>query len=153
MLRNMLEGRFSLRLRRETRQLPVYVLTRLEERGSLGPNLRPAAKDCRPQLPMCEGRSGGGRSAYQGAPWPTVLQTIGNALDGRLVDRTGLSGVYDFELTHTQGLAVTSTDSGVDIFGAVRQQLGLKLEPGRAHPSRSRSSNPSRGRPPTSPKS
>jgi uncharacterized protein (TIGR03435 family) len=131
MLRNLLEERFALRLRKETRQLPVYLLTRLDER-SLGPNLRPAVKDCLPRT-ACEGRSGGGGSTYKGAQWSIVLQSIGQALDGRLVDRTGLSGLFDFELTYSsRGLTVTPGDSGVDIFGAVRQQLGLKLEPSRA---------------------
>lgn len=129
MLRNLLEDRFGLRLRRETRELPVYLLTKLDERGRLGPNLRLAAKDCLPRT-ACQGRTGAGHSEFQGAQWSIVLQSIGAALDGRLVDRTGLSGVFDFELTYAQSLSVA--DSGVDIFGAVRQQFGLKLEPGRA---------------------
>jgi uncharacterized protein (TIGR03435 family) len=50
----------------------------------------------------------------------------------RLVDRTGLSGVFDFEWNYTPlGLPATA-DSGGDVFTAIRQQLGLKLEPGRA---------------------
>jgi hypothetical protein len=54
MLRRLLEERFALRARRETREMPVYLLTRLEEE-ELGPNLRRAAKDCLPSQ-MCEGR-------------------------------------------------------------------------------------------------
>lgn len=132
MLRNLLEDRFGLRVRRETRELPVYLLTRLDERGALGPNLRRATKNCLPRT-ACEGRTNGADSSYRGAHWSIVLQTIGAGLDGRLMDRTGLSGVFDFELTFsTRGLSVAPGDSGVDIFGAVRQQFGLKLEPDRA---------------------
>jgi uncharacterized protein (TIGR03435 family) len=131
MLRSLLEERFRLRLRRETRQLPVYVLTRLDERA-LGPNLRSAVKDCLPRT-ACEGRTTAGFTTYTGAQWSIVLQSIGQGLDGRLVDQTGLSGVFDFELTYNpRGLTVTGADSGIDIFGALRQQFGLKLEPSRA---------------------
>ena len=132
MLRNLLEDRFGLRVRRETRQLPVYILTKLDERGRLGPNLRTAAKTCAINQ-SCEGRIGGGFAAYKGAPWPMVLDAIGTATGERIVDRTGLSGAFDFELTYTaRSLSTTTADSGVDIFAAVRQQLGLKLEAGRA---------------------
>ena len=132
MLRNLLEERFGLRVRREARQLPVYILTKLDERGRLGPNLRTAAKTCAIDR-SCEGRIGGGFAAYKGAPWSMVLDSIGTATGERIVDRTGLSGAFDFELTYTaRSLSTTTADSGVDIFAAVRQQLGLKLEAGRA---------------------
>jgi uncharacterized protein (TIGR03435 family) len=87
MLRNLLEDRFGLRVRRETREVPVYLLTRLDERGALGPNLRRAAKDCLPRT-ACEGRTNGADSSYRGAQWSIVLQTIGAGLDGRLMDRS-----------------------------------------------------------------
>jgi uncharacterized protein (TIGR03435 family) len=132
MLRTLLAERFGLRLHRETRQLPVYVLTKLNEGRSLGPNLRTATKDCLPRT-ACEGRIGGGRAKYTGAEWSTVLQTIVSGLDGaRIVDRTGLSGVFDFELNYTPLGQPVTADSGGDVFTAVRQQLGLKLESGRA---------------------
>ena len=111
---------------------PVYILTKLDERGRLGPNLRTAAKTCATNQ-ACEGRIGGGGAAYKGAQWSMVLDSIGTAVGERVVDRTGLSGAFDFELTYTaRVLSATATDSGVDIFAAVRQQLGLKLEAGRA---------------------
>jgi uncharacterized protein (TIGR03435 family) len=132
MLRNLLEDRFALRAHRETRELTVYLLTKLDDRGRLGPKLTPAAKNCLPRT-ACEGRSTAGLSSYTGADWSIVSQQIASALGERMVDRTGLSGFFDFELTYaTRGLSVTGGDSGLDVFGAVRQQLGLKLEPGRA---------------------
>jgi uncharacterized protein (TIGR03435 family) len=132
MLRNLLEERFALRAHRETRELTVYLLTKLDDRGRLGPNLRPAAKDCLPRT-ACDGQMASGLSKYTGADWSIVSQQIASALGERMVDRTGLSGFFDFELTYTaRALSVTGGDSGVDVFGAVRQQLGLKLEPGRA---------------------
>jgi len=132
MLRTLLAERFGLRLHRETRELPVYILTKLNEGRSFGPNLRSAVKDCLPAT-ACDGRIGGGRAKYTGAQWPNVLQAIAMGLDGaRLVDRTGLSGVFDFELNYTPLGQPVTADSGGDVFTAVRQQLGLKLESGRA---------------------
>jgi uncharacterized protein (TIGR03435 family) len=131
MLRHMLEDRFALRLRRDTREMPVYLLTKLDEQDALGPNLRRAVKDCTPN-PMCGGQSGLGNASYQGAPWSTVLQSIAASLDRRVIDRTGLSGLFDFELTYGRGLSTSTDDPRPDIFTAVRQQLGLRLEAGRA---------------------
>ena len=69
----------------------------------------------------------------QGAQWSVVVQSIEAGFDERLVDQTGLSGVYDFELTYNyQGVSPDAADTGIDIFGAVQQQFGLKLERGRA---------------------
>jgi len=131
MLRHLLEERFALRVRRETRDMPVFLLTRLENTNQPGPNLKRAAKDCLPS-PTCAGQTGRGAAAYKGAQWSEVLKAIAVPLDRRLIDRTALSGAFDFELTYARGLSVSPDDSSVDIYAAVRQQLGLKLEPGRA---------------------
>lgn len=63
-----------------------------------------------------------------------------------VVDKTGLTGVYDFNLRWSrlsaeagpagsgdplQGGAPAPTGSGLDLFGAFEKQLGLKLEPAK----------------------
>lgn len=60
---------------------------------------------------------------------------LSNQVGSPVVDRTGLTGRYDFSLQYsTQGLAGPSGSStsepsdGQDIFGAIQSQLGLKLE-------------------------
>ena len=47
-----------------------------------------------------------------------------------VLDRTGLSGNFDFELQWAPGLQAdsASADSSPSIFAAVQEQLGLKLE-------------------------
>jgi uncharacterized protein (TIGR03435 family) len=130
MVRGLLEDRFKLRLRREKRPMPVYLLMKLEEGGSLGPNLTPAVKECPPKT-TC-GVSGAGYSRGQAQPWSMVLQSITNAVrDRRVLDRTGLSGRFDYDLTYRLTLSADPGEPGVDIFTAVRQQFGLKLEPAR----------------------
>ena len=59
-------------------------------------------------------------------------------LDRNVVDRTGLSGYYDLTLDFVRD-ATTGPDGvarppepGPTIFQALREQLGLRLEPARA---------------------
>lgn len=110
----------------EVSDMPVYVLTTLSNRGELGPNLRRAVKDCLPRE-ACEGFFSL-RTEYQGAQWPMVLRTIASRLDHRLIDRTGLSGAFDFELAYGFGLVPNADNRRPDVFTAVREQLGLRLE-------------------------
>ena len=51
-------------------------------------------------------------------------------VDRIVVDRTGLSGVFDIDL-HWTPLQAPDPD-GVTLFAAIREQLGLRLEPGTA---------------------
>jgi uncharacterized protein (TIGR03435 family) len=48
-------------------------------------------------------------------------------VDRVVVDRTGLSGVFDIEL-HWTPLQAADT-AGVTLFAAIQEQLGLRLEP------------------------
>ena len=125
MLRRLLEERFALRVHSENREMPVYVLMKGAD-GQLGPNLRPSVENCSPSS-ACAGSTGLGRASYRAAEWPFILRLIATPLDRRLIDRTGLGGTFDIELTYGQGLSTDSSDSSMDIFTAVRRQLGLRL--------------------------
>ena len=51
-------------------------------------------------------------------------------LDRPVVNMTGLTGFYDFQLKWTPGMAGEQSDpSRPDFFTAITEQLGLKLEP------------------------
>jgi len=55
-------------------------------------------------------------------------QTPSQAQLGRpVVDRTGLAGEWDFELTFVQDAALPGSDLP-DLFTSLREQLGLSLE-------------------------
>ena len=132
MLQHMLETRFALRMHRETRELPVYLLTKLNPGGDLGPNLTPAVKDCRPPASCADGLVTAGYARGKSAQWSEVFRLIAAVVtDRRVVDQTGLSGAFDYELTYARSLSATDGPAA-DIFAAVRQQLGLKLESARA---------------------
>jgi uncharacterized protein (TIGR03435 family) len=59
-----------------------------------------------------------------------LAQTLTRETDRPVVDRTGLSGEYAFELQWTpDGGAIQSDSLFPSLFTAVQEQLGLKLEP------------------------
>jgi uncharacterized protein (TIGR03435 family) len=67
----------------------------------------------------------------------TLAEVLGSVVGGAVADRTGLDGSFDLELRWSpefdalsQAEPVGSSDAP-SIFTAVREQLGLKLEPGR----------------------
>ena len=66
-----------------------------------------------------------------------MLATIlGNYLGHPVLDKTGLTGQYDYKLEYAQdvaedGGAMASDVTGPSIVNAVQEQLGLKLEKAR----------------------
>ncbi len=155
MLRTLLADRFRLTLHMETRDLPVYALTMASSDGRLGPQLRRSDIDCTKlppppsgplnpdaPLPLCNFLSAGsGLLNFRGVPIGVLSRLAANV--GRLViDRTGLTGNFDLDLTWTPdqltpgpalpaALARSAPDSP-SIFTAVQEQLGLRLESTRA---------------------
>jgi uncharacterized protein (TIGR03435 family) len=159
MLRTLLADRFKLVMHRETKELPIFELVLAREDGKLGPQLRPAAVDC--EARAAAARSGTPPPALPGPPGPgscgttmnplrirgggVTLATLASLLEGpaqRLViDRTGLTGRWDFEVNHTPdqsqvppGVSVPKElldPNGPSLFTALEEQLGLKLRPAR----------------------
>jgi uncharacterized protein (TIGR03435 family) len=130
MVRQLLEDRFHLATRRETREMPMYRLAAVNP-GALGERIRPSSAACGPPSPDTPPRCGiflglgeiRGVSATLGQ-----LATTLAPLAGRLVqDRTTMPGTYDFELQFD--FPPTPNTDRPSLFAAVREQLGLKLEP------------------------
>src|SRR5260370_41731728 len=134
MLQTLLADRFKLSIRREMRELPAYALVAEKH----GPKLHLSEQ----QLPWTLSRARGyepksGRIIFENESMPdfaSVLSTL--VVIGRVVvDKTGLKGNYNFELTFTPPDRLTDPETSPDapsIFTAVREQLGLRLEPHRA---------------------
>jgi uncharacterized protein (TIGR03435 family) len=82
--------------------------------------------------------TGRGKLEAEGTTMPYVATVLENQVQRKVVDRTGLTGAYDFTLTWTPdqpgnveagGVALPAGDeSAPSIFTAVQEQLGLKLE-------------------------
>jgi bla regulator protein blaR1 len=124
----LLEDRFHLAVHRETRQLPVYTL--VVAKG--GPKLTPSdPNDGKPQslrvLPPIDPT--GFTAVKMDFPW--FANTLGGNLNLPLIRKTGITGVYDVGLRYTPQKLLDAPDyagSGISIFTAIQQQLGLKLE-------------------------
>ncbi len=125
MLQALLAERFQLATHRESKTLPVYVLT-VDKGGS---KLHIGTGDQQSPVLFAPPSRLIGHSS--------TLQSLANALrrpTGRtVIDKSGISGNFDFTLTWTPDTNVQSPDAAADagpsIFTAVREQLGLRLEP------------------------
>jgi uncharacterized protein (TIGR03435 family) len=122
MLRSLLEERFKLKVHRETKDGPIYALV-VEKNG---PKLR---KSTGSDFSYSAGGLGGAvKLSYKKVSMNFFANQIASQAQlGRpVVDRTGLAGDWDFELTFVQGAAPPNSDLP-DLFTGLRE-LGLKLE-------------------------
>jgi len=161
MWQNLLKERFSLVLHREPKELPVYELTVAKSVSKLketdDPNIEPLALGARPLragpggalalngsgaffsiLPTANGATA--RMLARALPSSEIASRLANLLRRPVIDKTGLTGKYDFTLEFTldtTGIALppgfpaaadnNASDPGSDIASAVEKQLGLKL--------------------------
>jgi uncharacterized protein (TIGR03435 family) len=160
MLQPLLAERFGLVVRRETREMDAYLLV-VARAGRLGPNLK-SSTDCGddvgttvtfamavardPDKPTCGVMPGGlGRIVAKGLDMNGLAALVSPSQSRPVIDRTGLSGRYDFTVIYTPeaftaaGLARRGATAppGVDpdgppIFTALQEQLGLRLQSQRA---------------------
>jgi uncharacterized protein (TIGR03435 family) len=148
LMRALLAERFGLVTHTETREMPVYALVRSKADGSLGPNVREVAIECatnRPAAPApaaadewpCGSVTALPGSLYLGGYHMTEVTRLLSTLVGRtVIDETGIVGQVQFKLQYRPGgglAAATGTaDDRPDIFTALQEQAGLKLEARRA---------------------
>jgi uncharacterized protein (TIGR03435 family) len=167
MLRTLLAERFGLRLRTETRERPIFALVTANADGRLGPRMTRADADCEQ---VAANRRAGKTPPPTFAPGPIapcsmlwfrnrivlgsqplaeLADYLSASLRRHVVDRTGLTGLFDFDLTWTPDqpppadapdrIVVAGTEidltggvkidpNGAGMLTALREQLGLKLE-------------------------
>jgi uncharacterized protein (TIGR03435 family) len=152
MLQSILAERFKLLVRQEKRELPIYVLVRDRQDGRLGPALKAVAADCGPtgRGTPPPGTAPGAPSPCQAWITPTgvnfagqtmgrLTTALGQVLRELVVDKTGLAGGYDLQLSFAPPpwlAAAASAAAGApdvdpnlpSLFTALQEQLGLKLE-------------------------
>jgi len=132
MLQNLLAERFALKLHHETKELPVYALVIAKN----GPKLKEvAAKAGAPAGLTILPRDGGFLLKSIGAG--VAVSVLINALRGRLssvvVDRTGLTGTYEFNLAFADDApTVADVPPLPTLAEAIEQDLGLTLEKSKA---------------------
>jgi uncharacterized protein (TIGR03435 family) len=150
--RTLLETRFKLQTHRETRDGRIYALVVAREDGRLGPGLTPSSLNCS-AIPTH--RSSGGRlnrfDIWENGPPPCIAvasrrrvqgdgiqisalaSTLGTMVRETVVDRTGLTGSFRVDLVVMRNATTPdspeSTPRTERILTALREQLGLRLEP------------------------
>ncbi|MGA9981779.1 MAG: TIGR03435 family protein [Candidatus Sulfotelmatobacter sp.] len=158
MERSLLEDRFKLVLHHEIRQLPVYALL-VATPGKTGRQLIPHSDTAKCSDPLdgrlSQPKPGEPLPAYCGGlfmnPQPGDLRESGNkitidmlvafldqSVDRKVVNQTGLKGVFDFTLefapevgpgSQALGTAdVPDSSPAPSLFTALKEQLGLKLK-------------------------
>ncbi len=145
MLQSLLEDRFKLKIHRETRQVPVFALVVIKG----GPKLQPSEPgDCVPYSPDVKRKSGehfcdrvwlsgglsGTKMSFRGASLATLGRDLSYRLNRPVIDKTGLTGTFNVNLEFRPDEDTPTLHSspislgGTNIFTAVQEQLGLKLE-------------------------
>ena len=152
MLQALLEDRFKLKIRRETREVPVYVLTVVKS----GPKLQQfkegtctpvdLAKPPSPPAPdqmlgctrMISGSAKGPNMArvyMQATTVDEFSKALGFVLARPIINKSGIAGLFDFRLEYafdetTGGPRAAPSDEpvGPSIFTALQEQLGLKID-------------------------
>jgi uncharacterized protein (TIGR03435 family) len=130
MLQALLLERFQMKVHRETRQMPAYVL--LPGKGPA--KVKESAADSQPRL--IPGKNGEVTFQHFGLSRLTFLLT--RRMDHPALDQTGLKGIYDYTV-NISGLSEFSGQpnpeaNSVSIFAAIQQDLGLKLEARKQQP-------------------
>jgi uncharacterized protein (TIGR03435 family) len=125
MLQNLLTERFQLKIRQDTKVVPVYALfvakngPKLKENMGATPITKVVSTGREVQMTFTSASME--RLALQVSGLPEVGRPV--------LDQTGLTGTYDFQLN----LAGTSRRADPDsdaasVFTVIQEQLGLKLE-------------------------
>lgn len=121
MFQTLLADRFQLKIHRETKVLTVYSL----EVGRNGSKLIEAKVG---EAAVIGNAPTGGLTVQKGSV-RLLVNTLANILGAPVVDKTGLTGTYDFTLQWTNPSALNGPDSEFpSLVTAVQEQLGLRLE-------------------------
>lgn len=157
MMQSLLANRFGLKVHFEMHEVPVFAMM-LSKPGRLGPKLHPHAEGpaCDVALPPVVKGAPPNLDIF---PWScgengmtqlpnhdllmgsrdTTMELIGDALPslGKLgrpvVDHTGLSGRFDFQVEFSMEATNAKPDAeGTPFLEAAKEQLGIKLEPAKA---------------------
>jgi len=128
LLQSLLEDRFKLKAHRETRERPIYALRLLNRDGALGPRMRRSAARCPDDREKCSLHFSSGHITGGALSMQQLLGILSANADRVVVDQTGLEGAFEVDLEWSLD---QSTSDKPSFFGAVQEELGLKLDAGR----------------------
>jgi uncharacterized protein (TIGR03435 family) len=150
MVQNLLADRFKLVTHRETREMPIYALVFARSDHAFGPKLHASTVDCLKEMTAAVARGGGpprdgkvlcgirslnGHIEANAVPLANLARNLSPIAGRSIVDKTGLNGAFDAELTWTPDASLGSSpeapavaSDGPSLFTAIQEQLGLKLD-------------------------
>lgn len=152
LLRGLLADRFKLASHRETREMPVFALVRARSDGRFGPGLRESPVDCAAanqpgaapapvaspdDWPPCVVRFTPGLLYVGGYRMAEVLRMLTPLVGRTILDESGITTRVFIRLEYLpQGRGTPPPDAPADqrpdLFTALQEQTGLKLEARRA---------------------
>ena len=127
MLQALLADRFQLKLHRETKELPVYHLIQAKKTSKF----KPAEADETFSWNLTPGTGGTLRSKATKESIGDFVRLTGVSADRPLIDKTGLTGYIDYDILINQSEARSQDDVNRAILDAIKDQLGMKLEPAK----------------------
>jgi uncharacterized protein (TIGR03435 family) len=134
MLRALLEDRFDLKFHRETKESQVFALVFAKNGTTPGPKLTVSQDPDCPANPsssnFCGVQVGNGAMFGQRVPLTRIARELSPFAGRPVQDRTGLTGVFDFELRWTPDQVESKSDAGAywpSFTTAIEEQLGLRL--------------------------
>lgn len=127
MMQALLAERFSFVAHHETKELAVYDLVLARPDGKLGLGLRHV--DCAVVQTCGNTTVNNTVLKAQGRTIPDFAQTLSAMVTRIVIDKTGLAGAFDIDLTWSRDQTTDTTQPS--IFTAVQEQLGLKLDASR----------------------
>ena len=176
MIVNLLKDRFQMATHVETRELPIFNLVIARADGRLGPDLKATSAECQatiaeriaaakeaagrggpPPLPPLGDPNGPppcgfqrvnpGLSSGSGRTMADLIPSLADMLARPVIDKTGLTGMFDFTLKFAPESAGSNTvirllspggqqapagdPNAPSLVAALQEQLGLKLENAR----------------------
>ncbi len=135
-LQPLLAERFHLKFHRETKQMPVFSLIVMKGGPKFAPHAEsPDGKD-QPRLGVSIS-SGKGKLMATKTTMERFADSLGHQVNRIVMDHTGLAGNYDFTVEWSpenhEGSLIGAMEekaglTGLNLFEALQDQLGLKLE-------------------------
>jgi uncharacterized protein (TIGR03435 family) len=126
MLQALLKDRFRISSHREMKEMSVYEMIVVKSGIKMSPY-----DATRPSV-WPPNRNRGGAVIVGSGTMPQLAKMLTGSAGRPVLDNTGLDGRYNYLLTFTPLSAksdILSDSAPPDLFAAVEQQLGLKLEP------------------------
>jgi uncharacterized protein (TIGR03435 family) len=137
MVKTLLADRFKLRVRIETRDMPILELRLARSDGQVGPNLHNCSKEKVPETPFRAPTNGTVAVSNCANGVPNLADLASRRLQTIVVDKTGLTGQWWYAVYYggpppqIPGVDLSKETVNPDLpsfEGALREQLGLRLE-------------------------